>query len=195
MKKMRIAITGGIGSGKSFVLDAIKQMGYETFSCDEIYREICDEKNYVRRLEEEFGKVSLNGKLDKAALAKIVFSDEEKLKKLNEIAHPIIMKNLSERMDKIKDVCFVEVPLLFEGGYEDLFDKIIVVTRDKKERIAAVLERDNTDENSVLKRMEKQFDYDKLNSQKSSPKIVILENKGSVGEFITKIKLLVKQVL
>lgn len=195
MKKMRIAITGGIGSGKSFVLDVIKQMGYETFSCDEIYREICDEKNYVRRLEEEFGKVSLNGKLDKAALAKIVFSDEEKLKKLNEIAHPIIMQNLSERMDKIKGVCFVEVPLLFEGGYEDLFDKIIVVTRDKKERIAAVLERDNTDENSVLKRMEKQFDYDKLNSQKSSPKIVILENKGSVGEFITKIKLLVKQVL
>lgn len=192
---MRIAITGGIGSGKSFVLDVIKQMGYETFSCDEIYREICDEKNYVRRLEEEFGKVSLNGKLDKAALAKIVFSDEEKLKKLNEIAHPIIMQNLSERMDKIKGVCFVEVPLLFEGGYEDLFDKIIVVTRDKKERIAAVLERDNTDENSVLKRMEKQFDYDKLNSQKSSPKIVILENKGSVGEFITKIKLLVKQVL
>ncbi len=195
MKKMRIAITGGIGSGKSFVLDAIKQMGYTTFSCDGIYREICDEKSYVERLEEEFGNISLNGKLDKKALSKIVFSDEEKLKKLNKIAHPLIMQNLSERMEKIQDVCFAEVPLLFEGGYEDFFDKIIVVVREKKERIAAVLERDNTDENSVLKRMEKQFDYDRLLSQKNSPKIVILENKGSADEFLTKIKSIVKQVL
>ena len=110
----KIALTGGIGSGKSTVLSILKQMGYPVYSCDEIYREILESQAYVKKVEALFPSCIESGRINRGKLAEIVFKDEEKRKKLNALAHPLIMKTLIERMESEPNLSVAEVPLLWE---------------------------------------------------------------------------------
>ncbi len=156
----KVAITGGIGSGKSTVCKIIKQSGFPLFSCDEIYAELLHNKDFCKQISDGLGGGYFkDGGLDKGKLKKDVFSDSEKLKTLNSLTHPAIMKKLLQTADK-ESVAFCEVPLLFENGYERLFDAVIVVLREKSKRIAAVVERDKISEKDALLRINNQFNYD-----------------------------------
>lgn len=157
---VKIAITGGIGSGKSTVSKIISESGFKVYSCDKIYSELLHEKNFLSKLENEFGDILLNnGELDRKKLASIVFSDSEKLLKLNEITHPEIIRRA---LDKMTDggISFCEVPLLFENGFERFFNNAIVVLRDKNLRINSVRKRDKLSENAINLRIKSQYDYD-----------------------------------
>ena len=82
----KIAITGGIGSGKSTVAKILINKGYKVFSCDEIYSEIVDERDFLDKLCSEFGNIlTVQGALDRKKLSSIVFDDEEKLSLSKEI--------------------------------------------------------------------------------------------------------------
>ena len=159
-KKVKIAITGGIGSGKSTVARYFKEKGFPVFSCDEIYKEIYKTSEYQLVLAETFPDCIKNGKIDKQLLSQMVFSTPEALQTLNKLAHTRIMSTLYQRMsDAETQVVFAEVPLLFEGGYENAFDQVIVVLRDEAQRIKAVSLRDNITKEAVKSRMKSQFDY------------------------------------
>lgn len=157
---IKIAITGGIGSGKSTVADIIREQGYDVLSCDDIYKQLLKDKNFVKKLAVEFGDIlTEEQELDRRKLSAVVFSDKQKLIKLNNLTHPQIMKKAFEEM-KGKPVCFCEVPLLFEGGYEKFFDKIIVVTRDLDSRINSVAKRDKISVDEVKNRINNQYNYE-----------------------------------
>ena len=156
----KIAITGGIGSGKSAVCRILKERGYPVFSCDEINRALLSERSYLEGLCRLFPACVKDGKLNKTALAALVFSDKESLKTLNSYAHPRISERLRREMEGAEKTCFAEVPLLFESGMTDLFDGIIVVLRNKEERIRAVVARDGLTAERAEARMKQQFDYD-----------------------------------
>lgn len=160
----KIAITGGIGSGKSCVLSIIKQQGYPAFSCDEIYSKLLLSPQFVKKLAKEFGEGILNeeGLLNRPALSRIVFSDERKLKRLNQITHPRIMEAALKEMEGFP-LSFLEVPLLFENGFEALFDGVIVVLRGEAQRIASVMQRDGISCEETKKRIKSQFDYENFN--------------------------------
>ncbi len=156
-----IAVTGGIGSGKSTAISIIREMGFPVFSCDVIYNEILSEPSYIEKLRKAFNGVVKNGVIDKRALSVIVFSDENARKRLEQIAHPRVMERLFEKMqDCNSNLVFAEVPLLFEGGFEKDFDDVIVILRDKEERIAAVQARDGGTRMEILQKISAQFDYD-----------------------------------
>ena len=172
-KHITVAITGGIGSGKSFLLDILKEKGFSTLSCDKIAREIFEIRKIKKALKTLFpsavsGKIFLS--VDRKKLSEIVFSDRHELDKLNALTHPVIIEETIKRAKKMHSPVFVEVPLLFEGGYQNLFDKIIVVTRSKTTRIKSVIERTGMNENDVLLRMKNQVDYDNMDL---SPYVVI----------------------
>ncbi len=156
---IKIAITGGIGSGKSTVASIIAEQGYQVISCDDVYRRLLESEAVVELLAKEFGDIINFGKLDRKKLADIVFCDEKKLQRLNEITHPLIMEEVFKLMRE-KSIAFCEVPLLFESGYEKYFDGVIVVLRDKNERVNSVVKRDNIPKNAVLSRICNQFDYE-----------------------------------
>ena len=166
MEKKKIAITGGIGSGKSEVSKIIKSLGYEVFSCDEINAELLKKRKVLKQLKVLFPttvKGFFRPKLDKRALSSVVFSDKSALEDLNGLLHPLIMETLLSKMEKAKaKAVFSEVPLLFEEGYHDLFDSVIVVKRDKEERIKSVIKRSNLTKEEVIRRINNQIDYDKL---------------------------------
>ena len=157
----KIAVTGGIGSGKSTVLNMIAERGYPVMSCDRIYSELAERPEFIAKLCRRFGDiVDDNGRLDRKKLSEIVFGDREKLAALDEITHPAIYNEMFRRAAGYDKICFCEVPLLFEGGAQSLFDGVIVVLRNASERIAGAAKRDNVPEEAVKIRMASQFDYD-----------------------------------
>lgn len=185
----RIAITGGIGSGKSAVLEILRKKGYPAFSCDEIYAELCGEQEYLDQLSFLFPDCVKEGAFDRRTLSKKVFSDEKARGKLNALSHPLIMKRLLDRMAE-SPLAFAEVPLLFESRSEMLFDGVIVVMREKSARIEGVKKRSGLSEKEILMRMARQFDY------KNVPEnCFIIKNDGTLSALEAKIEEIVSKIV
>ena len=192
--RVLVAITGGIGSGKTCVSKIIEKYGFKVFSCDEIYREISKTENYINRLKEVFPfAVDENGGLNRAELSKAVFNNQTQLNKLNKLAHPLILSELERRIAKEKGLIFCEVPLLFETGLQEKFDYVLIVLRPLSARIDAVIERDLTTKEEVLKRVENQFNYE--NIEKFPPNYLIIENKAGLQELKEQTENLIKKLI
>ena len=165
MKQSRtlVAITGGIGSGKSTATAFIKELGYPVFSCDEEVYALYKNRGILKTLKKEFpsaikGKIFLSA--DKRKIAELCFSDKEKLLFLEKTLSFPALDRAIKKAKKHKGLVFIEVPLLFECKAESLFDKVIVVKRDKKERIESVKSRSSLSEKDILDRINRQIDYD-----------------------------------
>ena len=194
MAKIKVAITGGIGSGKSTVLFYLKELGYSVFSCDEIYKEVISSQEYIDKIKEFFPEAVTHGRVERKILSEIVFNDVEKRAVLNGIAHPLIMQKLYERMDNCKnELVFAEVPLLFEGGFENEFDHVMVITRKDEKRIASVQERDGISREKIEKRIQSQFDYSSKEGEArlKNCNAHIVENDGSTEILFSKLKELI----
>lgn len=129
---MRIAVIGGIGSGKSEVMKIAKEKGFFCLSADEINAELLKTPSYIQKIATLFPSAVANGVVDKGALAKIVFSDRDERKKLNALAHPEIMRVISECKES---PLVVELPLFIEGG-DEAFDEIVYIRAPLFKRIS-----------------------------------------------------------
>lgn len=165
MNNLKVAITGGIGSGKSTLINIIKDLGYKVFSCDAICANLYKKQSVLREIKKIFptavsGKILL--KADKKKISSLTFNNDKNYSLLSNFLQPLIVKELLKKMQKVKGVCFAEVPLLFEGNHQDLFDKTIVLLRDKEERIKGVYNRSKIDKESFMHIANRQVDYDKI---------------------------------
>ena len=190
--KLKIAVTGGIGSGKSAVMRILAEEGYRTFSADAIARTIYEDAALRQKVAEQFpGCLDVRGEVDRRALAAIVFGDKEKIAALNALTHPYIMQKLFAEMDACDAPAFAEVPLLFESGTAQLFDRVIVVMRDLPARIRAVCERDGIGEREALLRVQSQFDYENnsLNGH------TVVYNNGTPEQLRSRVVQVVHEIL
>ena len=129
---MRIAIIGGIGSGKSEGMKIAKGRGFFCLSADEINSELLKTPTYIQKIAAAFPNAVKDGEVDRKALAVIVFGDESARAKLNSIAHPEIMRRIAECNES---PLAVELPLFVEGG-DEAFDEIVYVKAPILKRIA-----------------------------------------------------------
>ena len=141
---MKIAIIGGIGSGKSEAANIIKDMGYNVFDADKIYKEISERKDYLDLVEATWPGAVKDGALDRAYLGKIVFSKKAELDKLNAIAHPLVKEEI-EKLSQGLDTVYVEVPVFVGSILQDYFDKVILVESEVKFRISRIIKRSGYD--------------------------------------------------
>lgn len=183
MPRNRIAVTGGIGSGKTAVLKILAEWGYPVYSCDEISHRLWTEESYLKTLAAAFPDCTTEGRVDKGKLSALIFSKETERKRLESVSHPVIMRELMEKMER-EPVCFAEVPLLFECGYESLFDGVLLVRRREKDRIAAVIKRDNITSEAAMSRIASQF-TDDLRQKEG---VVVVENNGTTEELKENVK-------
>lgn len=194
MKK--IAITGGIGSGKSTVSEIIRKMGYVVVSADKIYSELLLNEDFVKEICElmNISPIEKDGRvtIDRKALSALVFSDKTQLSRLNDFTHPRIMDEIFRRSEGIEPLFFAEVPLLFERGYETEFDNVFVVRRQLDLRLSGTAKRDGKTEAEIRKVIDNQFDYE---GNKSGYKSIIIENNGTIQELETEVSEAVKRLL
>ena len=188
-----IAVTGGIGAGKSTVSGIIKNLGYRVFGADEIYKKLLKNGEFKRKIYSAVG-LAFNGRFVKKQVADVVFNDKAKLDALNEVTHGEIMSAMLKKSKKAlsnakNGLVFNEVPLLFEGGYENLYDGAIVVMRDKKARIAAVTARDGISEARTVARINNQLDYEK----KDLTAYTLIVNDGDVESLVEKVEKAVEE--
>ena len=136
-RPIAVAITGGIGAGKSEALAAFARHGAAVISSDDIVHRLLQEDEPVREaLRERFGDAVFaeNGDVDRGAIAEIVFADRESLDWLEGLLHPLVVDEYMgwrERLAELDDpprVSATEVPLLYEVGGQDRFDAVVVVT-------------------------------------------------------------------
>ena len=192
MSKFTVAITGGIGSGKSTVANIIRKLGYEVFSADAVYKEMLKDGEFLRGVFKSV-KVSesLNEKDGLKKVASIVFNNELALKKLNSYTHPKILKKLFELNATKQKIAFYEVPLLFESGYQSYYDAVIVVKRNEKARIESVAIRDGITNLEVINRIKNQYDYEK----KEILEHTIIYNDGTLNELEAKVIAVVNEIV
>ena len=144
IKPVAVAITGGIGAGKSEALQAFARHGAATVSSDEIVHHLLRREDVRQAVVERMGVgvVGLDGEIDRGALATVVFNDREALAWLEELLHPLVsLEYLQWREDlaglpDAPAVSVTEVPLLYETGGDARFDKVVVITAPEKLRRA-----------------------------------------------------------
>jgi dephospho-CoA kinase len=149
-RPIAVAITGGIGAGKSTALEAFQAHGAATVSSDEIVHHLLAADDDVRdAVVTRLGEVVLgeDGRPDRAKIAHAVFGDREQLSWLEGLLHPLVSREYltwREQLATLDDpprVCVTEVPLLYEVGAEERFDKVVVITaptalREQRRRAA-----------------------------------------------------------
>lgn len=143
---IKVALTGGVASGKSTVAALIREAGLTVLDVDTIAREVvAPGKPAWQALRQNFGEEFFgpDGRLDRQALARHVFTRPQARQQLNQLLHPWIVRELQERLGQLQDrgepLVVVEIPLLFELGLDTLYDRIIVVYSEadsQKERLA-----------------------------------------------------------
>lgn len=157
-----VAITGGIGSGKSIVSRVLNIMGYRVYDCDSRAKALMQNSQTIHAsLIANFGnEIIENGKINSQQLAAIVFNTPEALQKLNAIVHPEVRNDIRNWANRHKDenILFVETAILRESNMESMFDLVIKVTAPTEIRIARVMKRNAISQEEVQKRIENQSD-------------------------------------
>ena len=184
---MKIAIIGGIGSGKSEVLKVAKSLRLHTLSADDINAELSGSPDYIYGIKNAFPNAVEGTAINKRILADIIFSDAEARLKLNEIAHPMILQRIRE--DKT-DPIVVEMPLIIESGARDMFDEVILVHTPMLKRLKRLKAR-GLSVKDAIKRIKAQV------SERELCKIAtaVIDNSGDMDSLRRQAKAVFEMIL
>lgn len=153
---MILGLTGGIGTGKSTVANMLKGKGIPVVDTDLISREVIEYPEIIEKIKLEISNevFDFNNKLDRKKMSEIVFENQEKLKKLNKIMHPEILKKMWDEVEELKKnhkIIVVDVPLLFEINMEKEVDKILLIYASKEIQLKRIMERDGRTREEAVK--------------------------------------------
>jgi dephospho-CoA kinase len=162
VQTVRVGLTGGIGSGKSTVAEVWRERGALIIDADLLAREVvAADSDGLRAIAARWpAAIAADGALDRAALARIVFDDDDERLRLNAIVHPRVRALAAQREADapLGSIAVHVIPLLFEGDAWRTCDATVLVTAPDEVRIARVIARDDADRTSVLQRMRAQID-------------------------------------
>lgn len=157
----KIALTGGIGTGKTFISRIFLQKGIPVFYADDEAKKMYQRPDVIQKIRQTFGEEVFNDTtVDFQKLAQVVFNDESQLEKLNAIIHPLVMEEFNKWAEnQHTDQVIMESAIIFEGHLEKYFDKIIVVNASLPIRIARIKKRDpHLSEAEIRARIDQQLD-------------------------------------
>lgn len=180
-----LGLTGGIASGKSTVSAYLAQNGASIIDADLIARQVVAKKSSgLKQIVAKFGEeiLTASGELDRKKLGKLVFSNKELLKALTDITGPLIRAEILREIEAAKKaqvkLVVLDIPLLFETGYQTLCDKVMVVTIPSEVQLERVMKRDNLSAAEARKRIANQLPASKRNELAD----VLIDNSKSVAE-------------
>lgn len=157
---LKIGLTGNIGSGKTSVAQVFEVLGVPVFYADVESKKLFIEPEVKKELAKLFGTniITKSKEVDKRKLASIVFTDEAKLKQLNELLHPLVYKRYLEWIDNQNaSYTILEAAILFESGFNKYVHQSICVYTNKESRILRIIKRDNFEKADIEARMKNQW--------------------------------------
>ena len=195
---LTIALTGGLATGKSHVRVRVATLGLPTIDADTIAREVVRPGEPAwRDVRQRFGNGiwKADGTLDRPALASIIFSDAAARKDLEDILHPrvylVIRSWLNELAQaRIHRAAVADIPLLYETGHDDDFDKVIVVACEPKTQLQRVMARDGLSKEDAQQRISVQLPT----AQKAARADIVISTEGTLKETDAQVNRLVQEL-
>lgn len=182
---LKVAVTGGAGSGKTSVCNHLISLGLKVISTDRIAREVVSAGSQVlRAIVAQFGDgvLKADGSLDRPLLREQIVADIDKKQMLEDIIHPAILKRMHEMVDDLQQrhepIVVVEVPLLFELDLADTFDLVVMVTASRERKIDRMVKRDGVSRESADALLGLQLP----DSEKIEQSDIVVKNDGSPEE-------------
>ncbi len=189
---LKIAITGTMGAGKTTVIQYLESIGYPVLISDEIVNRLYQEDSgFKQDLVDAFSARILDDAagIDKRMVAALVFADDQALQHLEELIFPRVKQTIISYLQRSSDeLVFVEVPLLLESGFDELFDIVLVVDAPLEIRLERLLKYRGIAKEEALRRMARQFS----SSQKREKADYIIDNSGNYQEVHQQIDLLIR---
>jgi dephospho-CoA kinase len=180
-----IALTGGIGSGKSTVARRWVELGATEVDADLLAREVVEPGSIgLEQVVQEFGPSVLtqSGNLDRAALAKIAFANDANRVKLESILHPLIQDLALKKVSNLEGIIVYTIPLFVESKSKLRFDKVVAISCDKNVRVDRLIEQRGMNEAEARSRIAAQAS----DSQREAVADLVIDSNCSLEELIQK---------
>ena len=197
MKNMILGLTGQTGAGKSTVSDYLRGNGIQVIDADKIAREVVQTGSCcIADIALEFGceYINIDGTLNRKKMARTVFNDKVKLKKLNDLMFPYIIEELENEVARLRregeGIIVLDAPTLFESGADRDCDYVVSVTAEESIRKERIMSRDSMTEEEAMERINAQHDEEYYKSRSWQ----VIENNGTVAELKTKTSILLAQL-
>jgi dephospho-CoA kinase len=188
---LKIAITGGAGSGKSTVVRMFQELGAVVLDADQVARDaVAVGTPAWQELHRLYGEdfFNENGTLNRSRLAQRVFTDPEARRRLEALIHPLVAQELQNQVADLEgqgvDLVLVEVPLLFEAGQEHAFDRVIVVAAPEADQIRRLRSRDHREEAEIRGILQAQWPLQK----KVARADYVVDNNGKLKSTQEQVK-------
>lgn len=193
-----IGLTGGIATGKSTVSNIFKEHNIPVIDADIEARLVVEKDSEAYHLiVEEFGESILHpdGQLNRQQLGAIIFSDEKKRQRLNEITHPRIRQQMLEKKNQSilnkERLVVLDIPLLFESKLQTIVDKVLVVSTDPTIQLNRLMERNGFSKEEALQRIHAQMPLE----EKEQLADVVIYNNGTQEELRASVEALIQKWL
>lgn len=184
MKRSVIALTGGIGSGKSAVGNYLREMGFVVIDCDKLSREVSTHPQVLQQVANLLGnEYVVDGQIERSKVRNVVFGNKQLHDAYSKIFHERIKQVLVERVNESDGTVFVEIPLL--DAFDFTWDQIWLVEREVESRVNAVVSRDNVTAQNVLEIVSKQTICTNFT--------VKIDNNGTLVELYSQVDELLKK--
>ena len=176
-KSLKIAITGGIASGKSETTKYLKTLGFKVIDSDKIVKELYQKKEVINLIKENFNVVE-NNKINFKKLSNLIFSDENEKLKLEKLIHPLVFTEMENKLNnEFYHLIFIDIPLLFETNYNN-YDYSLLITTSLNNQIERLMKRDNIKKDLSLLKINSQIPLTK----KEKLADYIIYNNDSINE-------------
>ena len=188
---LRVALTGGIGTGKSTASKILNDLGAFIFDADKEAKNILKNNETVQsELIAEFGTDIMSGdeKIDNNKLARIAFQDQDNQLRLNSIIHPYVFQEIDKNFDDVLekgtyDIFVVDAALIYESGADTHMDYVIVITALLQIRMERALKRESLTRDEILKRMDLQWSEE----EKIALSDFVIHNDGTEKELLASV--------
>lgn len=181
-----IGLTGGIATGKSTVCAILKKAGAVIIDADRIARQVVKKGlPAYREIVKNFGESILlpDGEINRSVLGNIIFTEPKRKQLLNRIVHPHVRSEMDRRLNKLKNptpdtIVVLDIPLLFEAGFDKDVDTVIVVYAPEQTQIKRLMKRDNISKTDAVARVQSQMPIE----EKKDRATIVIDNSGTIED-------------
>jgi len=192
-KKIVVGLTGNIASGKSSVAKYLESLGYQVIYADDLTHDLyIHDESFKEQIIDLLGpSILTDNQIDKSKVGAIVFNDKDKMKALEKMIHPLVLKKSLEMIESMNGLIVFEVPLLYEASYDKYCDKVIFVAIDRQIQLERLMSRNHLSKEEATARIASQV----AQEEKMHKADYVIHNNMDLEHLYNQVDLVVKKIV